>query len=294
MSLDYLGMDSLADQLGAPREGEAVVDLPLAQVRPDPNQPRRRRNAKADAELADSIRADKVRQPIVVLPADDEGIYTIVFGERRWDCSGKAGKETIPAIVREMTPDEIIIAQLSENIDRDDMALADEVGGVMRALELLSSTKAVAQAMGKPQGWVSKRVKIGKSPIYLVEFLEAGYSSDAEGLYQLAQLGQKDSKAAEDLVNLWHEDESRRVGLREQVAALRDAQTAAVNATKKPKSAKQKAESKADSAPAADASLHVMDATYQDGRAILITDKGEIAVDFAAGVVEALYNAGLR
>lgn len=222
VDIALLGLDNLAAAMEAPRAGEVVEDLPVDRIEPDPDQPRRQRNAAKDKELAESIKANGVRQPIVVRPAGDDGVHMIVFGERRWDCSRMAGRETVPAIVRDMTPEDILVAQLAENIDRDDMTLVDEVAGVQRAVSMLGSVKAAAKAMGKPMTWVSKRQKIVKSADFIVEFMNAGYSADAEGFYQLAKLAEKHESAAHRLVMAWHAEPAKRSSLRVQVAEITD------------------------------------------------------------------------
>lgn len=301
-NLDYLNLDSLADDLSAAQEGEQAVDLPIERVHPDPNQPRRTRNPKADAELAESIRADRVRQPIIVLPVNEDGIHIIVFGHRRRDCSELAGCPTVPAIIRDMSPEQVIVAQLSENIDREAMTFADEVDGVQRALDLLGSSKKVAKALGKPQTWVSKRAAVAKAPEHIRAFVASGYSTDAEGIYQLVQLHKANDCLAAELVQTWHSNESARVGLREQVAALRaklnatdtDEEAPVPRAAKKTSSGSKKG---GDSHLQTDLvnPVAVLDAEVKaDGVVILVTDDGELSVRFEAGVVEALYNSGVR
>lgn len=333
VDIDNLGIDSLAAAMEAPQEGEVVVDIAHGLITPDPNQPRKHRNPGSDKELAESIKAAGVRQPIIVLPPDEEGVHVIVFGERRWDCSGRAGKTTVPCIVRQMDPKEVLIAQLSENLDRDDMTLVDEVEGVRRAVEELGSAVAAAKALGRPRTWVSKRQKIAKSNEFLQEFLKAGYSVDAEGFYQLAKLAEKHEKAAHHLVTQWHADPKKRASLRLQVAELVGRLESASNDTdsekgsgtdKKSSAGKseatrgvsmQKENLDPENSPprlgpdeASNSTLNAKSGAKNKGQEeenipvlvesfmrtsngyLLVTEHGEMFVQFADGVLEGMYN----
>src|SRR5690606_2636555 len=121
------GLDALlGGGVTAMQEEAAQVDqrelqyLPLDLIQRGKYQPRRDMDATALEELAQSIKAQGVMQPIVVRPIG-EGRFEIIAGERRWRASQQAGLDTIPAMVREV-PDEAAIAMaLIENIQREDL-----------------------------------------------------------------------------------------------------------------------------------------------------------------------------
>ena len=99
--------------------------LPIERIFPNPNQPRRRFDATALAELADSIRAKGVIQPLIVRPADN-GRYEIVAGERRWRASQAANLHELPVIIRDFSDVEMLEIAIIENIQRADLNPLDE------------------------------------------------------------------------------------------------------------------------------------------------------------------------
>src|SRR5690606_10711738 len=124
-------------------------ELPIELVQRGQYQPRRDVDPAALEELADSIRAQGIMQPIVVRPIG-EGRYEIIAGERRWRASQLAGKDRIPAIIREV-PDEAAIAMaLIENIQREDLNPIEEAVALKRLQDEFGLTQQeVAEAVGK-------------------------------------------------------------------------------------------------------------------------------------------------
>ena len=116
---------------GAARGG--IQMIPVASIEPHLGQPRRHFDEEALAELADSIRARGVIQPIVVRP--HQGRYQIVAGERRWRAAQKARLHEIPAIVRELDDTETLEVALIENIQRQDLNAIEEAQGYKRLVE---------------------------------------------------------------------------------------------------------------------------------------------------------------
>lgn len=106
----------------APGEPE-LCWLNLADLAPHHDNPR---GSLGDlSELVRSINAHGILEPLVVLPADDDGVYTIVAGHRRYAAALKAGVTDAPAVVRHLTPVEVIEAMLSENVNRADLTVAE-------------------------------------------------------------------------------------------------------------------------------------------------------------------------
>ena len=121
-----LGSDAaVATPAGSPQT------LPLARLRAGKYQPRTRMNSTSLAELAESIKAQGVMQPILVRPVDD-GLYEIIAGERRFRASQMAGLDEVPVLVKAV-PDEAALAMaLIENIQREDLNPLEEAQGVQR------------------------------------------------------------------------------------------------------------------------------------------------------------------
>jgi ParB/RepB/Spo0J family partition protein len=161
---------------------ERVEIIPLAALVPSPTNPR---GAMSDAglqELADSIRQVGLQQPIVVRPSPSEwhgGIraWEIVFGHRRARAAELAELEFIAAIPRAMTDEQVAIAQLAENLQREDMTALDEAVAVCRLRDDLGMTAdAIAQQLGKSKSWVYGRLKLAN-----VDALVRAAMSGADG-----------------------------------------------------------------------------------------------------------------
>src|ERR1700761_4888769 len=136
-------------------------EVPLSALVPSPTNPRQHFDESALRELAETIRKSGVYQAILVRPKDNT--LEIVFGERRWRASSLAGKETIPALVREMNDAEVLEAQLVENLQRRDVHPMEEAEGYKRLLLLAEPTYTVEQIaakMGKTPVYVTTRLKL--------------------------------------------------------------------------------------------------------------------------------------
>jgi ParB/RepB/Spo0J family partition protein len=138
---------------------ETVVLLPVGQCHKSPSQPRRRGDKKPDDDFVASIRAKGVIQPIVVRKRKAGG-WEIVFGHRRHTGSVIAECETIPAIVREMTDEEVFEAQLIENVHREDMHPLDEADGFKRMMDGGQGAAQIAGKIGRPLTYVAQRLKL--------------------------------------------------------------------------------------------------------------------------------------
>ena len=135
---------------GAPRE----VDVD--QLRPNPDQPRRAvEDANLD-ELARSIRAHGVIQPIVVTQRDEEPGFEIVAGERRWRAAQRAGLLRVPVVVREMPPTRRLEVALIENIQRENLNPIEEAAAYRQlAAEFGMTQQQIADAVGKERATVA-------------------------------------------------------------------------------------------------------------------------------------------
>jgi len=147
-------------------EAAAPTSFRLDQVHPDPKQPRGEFNEEKLQELAESIRQHGVIQPIVVrghptLP----GQWMVVTGERRWRASKLAGKVEIPAVVTELTDQEIVAVQLIENLQREDLSPIEVAEGYRKLQQEFDLTQeAVAETVGKSKQTVSDFLKVLDMP----------------------------------------------------------------------------------------------------------------------------------
>lgn len=168
------GIAALIPELPASRH-PGVVDLPLPDIRPNPLQPRRHFAAEGLAELAASIAAHGVLQPVVVSRAV-EGGYHLVAGERRWRAAQLAGLDRIPAVVRESAGDADLLAlALIENLQREDLTPIEEARAFhhLRS-ELGLSQESIARQVGKDRSTVANALRLLQLPLGLQELVDEG------------------------------------------------------------------------------------------------------------------------
>ena len=158
----------------AQAEQRELQYLPLDLIQRGKYQPRRDMDPEALEELAQSIQAQGVMQPIVVRPIGDNR-YEIIAGERRWRASQQAGLEKIPAMVREV-PDEAAIAMaLIENIQREDLNPIEEAVALQRLQQEFQLTQQqVADAVGKSRVTISNLLRLIALPEEIKTLLAHG------------------------------------------------------------------------------------------------------------------------
>lgn len=170
MAAPNRGLGRGLEALLGPRREEPVPsrefrELPLDLLRPGRFQPRRAMAPERIAELAESIRAQGVVQPVLVRPVDGEGDsgarYEIVAGERRWRAAQHAGLESVPAIVRPLSDAEAALAALVENVQREDLS-AMELARALRAIREISggTHKEVGRSIGMSRAAVSNHLRL--------------------------------------------------------------------------------------------------------------------------------------
>jgi ParB family chromosome partitioning protein len=152
---------------------DTLCQLPVEQIRRGKYQPRREMDPQALEELADSIRAQGIIQPLIVRPIGDH--YEIVAGERRWRAAQLAGLTEVPAVVRQI-PDEAAIAiALIENIQREDLNPIEEAIALQRLIEEFGMTHLqVAEAVGKSRVTVTNLLRLLALPEEVKNMLERG------------------------------------------------------------------------------------------------------------------------
>ncbi len=159
------GLDALlgGDSAPAPEEhapAAGLDTLPVDRIERGRFQPRRDFNPDSLQELADSIAAQGVVQPIVVRPIGDDR-YEIIAGERRWRAAQQAGLSEIPVVIRDV-PDKTAMAMgLIENIQRDDLNPLEEASALHRLLDEFSLThQQIAQAVGKSRTTITNLLRL--------------------------------------------------------------------------------------------------------------------------------------
>jgi ParB family chromosome partitioning protein len=155
------GLDALLGGDGAPPR-EAMLTLPVTRIRPGRYQPRTKMDQQALAELAGSIRAQGLMQPLLVRPVDRDR-YELIAGERRWRAAQMAGLEEVPVLVREV-PDEAALAMsLIENIQRENLNPMEEAAGLERLIEEFRMThEQAADAVGRSRSATTNLLRLLK------------------------------------------------------------------------------------------------------------------------------------
>ncbi|MFV2055570.1 MAG: ParB/RepB/Spo0J family partition protein, partial [Thiohalomonadales bacterium] len=143
-----------------PRDSE-LRNLSVDLLQPGKYQPRTNMHNDSLEELADSIRAQGILQPIVVRPLSEPGRYEIIAGERRWRAAQIAGLHDVPAIVRDVSDDAAIAMALIENIQREDLNPVEEATALQRLIKEFDMThQQAAEAVGRSRAAVSNLLRL--------------------------------------------------------------------------------------------------------------------------------------
>ena len=167
-----LGLDATASADGGEAGGE-LRNLAVGVIQPGRYQPRTGMDPERLQELADSIKAQGLIQPIIVRGIGP-GRYEIIAGERRWRAAQLAGLSEVPAVVREV-PDQATVAMaLIENIQREDLNPLEEAGALKRLIDEFHLThQQAAEAVGRSRAAVSNLLRLLELPPDIKQMLEA-------------------------------------------------------------------------------------------------------------------------
>jgi ParB family chromosome partitioning protein len=177
---------------------EIAIDL----IDPNPYQTRRKVREESLKELADSIRASGVVQPVVLRPAPN-GRYQLVAGERRWLASRQAGKTTIPAVIKQVSNEQAMEITIIENLQREDLNPMEQARAFERLSREFSLTQEqIATRTGKDRASIANFIRLLKLPQQAQDALEAGTISFGHGkvLLSLAGFPQHLERAVQDVI----------------------------------------------------------------------------------------------
>jgi ParB family chromosome partitioning protein len=171
------GLSALIPDEPPPADRSGLVEVDVDRLAPSDYQPRTMMNTARLDELAASIRANGVIQPIVVRKTADG--YRIIAGERRWRAAQKAGLTRVPVVVKEVTgPDaqgRLLQMALIENIQREDLNAIEEAKAYRRLADEFSLTQdAIAAAVGRDRATIANTLRLLKLPDELQNDLSAG------------------------------------------------------------------------------------------------------------------------
>ena len=171
------GLNALLGDPDLQPQGEGSVSLPISQVEPGLNQPRKRFDPESLADLAESIRVHGIIQPLTVRRLST-GYYQIIAGERRWRAAKQAGLDEVPAVIIEADDRKVMELGLIENLQREDLNPAEEARGYQVLMEDYGLTQEqVSQRMGKSRPAIANTLRLLALPEDLMKLVEEGQLS---------------------------------------------------------------------------------------------------------------------
>jgi ParB family chromosome partitioning protein len=214
-----LGSDARQSKVEVDDPAGKLLEVPIEWIQPGKYQPRKVMEDDALQELALSIKAQGIMQPIV-LRSVSENKYEIIAGERRWRASQLAGLDKIPAIIREVSDESAVAMSLIENIQREDLNPMEEALALQRLIEEFDLThQQVADAVGKSRTAVTNFLRLINLSAEVSQMLAHGdiEMGHARAILSLSDEKQKQAakeiaskqlnvRQAEALVRLWLAD----------------------------------------------------------------------------------------
>ncbi len=177
-------------------EDGTVSTLPLEEIIPNRDQPRKQFDDEALAELSESIAQHGVLQPLLVRPMPD-GSYQLVAGERRWRASRMAGLSEVPVVIRDMEEQEAAELALIENLQREDLNPMEEALGYQTLMEGYGLTQEeAARVVNKSRPAVANALRLLSLPSEVAELVSAGRLSAGAARTVLAFEGEEARVAA--------------------------------------------------------------------------------------------------
>ena len=172
-----LGVNALIPEVSETEEIlKPSATLPLNEIEPNREQPRKDFDKEKLEALAESIKEHGIVQPLIVVKAD--GYYMIVAGERRWRAARIAGLKEVPVIIREYTEVEVEQIALVENLQREDLNPIEEAFGYKQLMDKFNLTQEqVSQKIGKSRPYVANALRLIKLPEVIRDYLKEGWLS---------------------------------------------------------------------------------------------------------------------
>ena len=197
-------------------DNDKIVEISLDEIKKNPYQPRTYFNEEKLNELKESIEKNGLLQPIIVKKAV-KGYY-IIAGERRYRAFELLGRKEIPAIIKEMTDEEMMVFAVLENLQREDLSALEESESYRNLMDKMSLTQdELAKKLGKSRPYIANSLRLLKLPTEIKNKLEQGVISTAHARTLLAL---KTKKVMEDVCTLVIERKMSVRELEEYVAKL--------------------------------------------------------------------------
>jgi len=151
-----------------------ILQIPVAMIVPNPKQPRKRFRLEELESLTASIREHGVIQPLIVCPAGGDGIHTLIAGERRLRAAKGASLATVPAVIRNVHPEDLGVVALIENVIRDDMSPVEEGDAYLELRRNGKSNSQIAKLVGINDVRVGHCINCASLPDRTREMVHAG------------------------------------------------------------------------------------------------------------------------
>ena len=196
------GLESLyAEQNDVFSEDSGISTVRLSEIEPNLSQPRKEFDEEALNELADSIAAHGVLQPLLIRPTRN-GMYQIVAGERRWRAARIAGLTEVPALIRELTDEETDQVALIENLQREDLNAVETAEGYRRLMDKYGMTQEqLSNAVGKSRPAIANTLRILNLPKEVLPLVSSGKLSAGHAKAILSAPEEKREELAKMIVS---------------------------------------------------------------------------------------------
>ncbi len=172
-SNEIIDFDNFEKKIVNETKDSDIVEIPLDEIRSNPYQPRKEFDEESLNEFAESIKEHGVIQPIIVKKSIKG--YELIAGERRTRASKIAGEKTIPAIIREISDQEMMEIALIENIQREDLNPIEEAEAFAKIIETSGITQEeAAKRFGKSRSYITNLVGLLRLPKYTIELVRDG------------------------------------------------------------------------------------------------------------------------
>jgi ParB family chromosome partitioning protein len=174
---------------------EGLREIPLANIKPNPRQPRHHIDEGSLQELETSIRAQGILQPLLVRPRGDG--YELIAGERRFLAAKRAGLQSVPVVIRHLDDRFVLEASLVENLQREDLDPIDEALGYQALMEDLSYTQEkIAERVGRDRTTVTNALRLLTLPQSVQDLVSRGTLSAGHARALLAMSNAEDIENA--------------------------------------------------------------------------------------------------
>jgi ParB family chromosome partitioning protein len=177
-----------------------VVQIPIALITPNPKQPRKRFDPQELEYLTASVKEHGVIQPLLVCPADQDGIHILIAGERRLRAAKGANLKTVPAVIRDVKTDDLAVLALVENVIRDDMSPVEEGDAYLELRRKGKSNSEIARMIGTNDVRVGHCINCASLPDRTREMVHAGtlYRSN-DFISVMIEIARIDTTACDEL-----------------------------------------------------------------------------------------------